>query len=137
MADLTPDSRRRWFGLSLVFAPLWPSKEQRMLRKELKTRPKLDDKEFYEHFYRDSGVSAAIPIVIRRELEMAMGLDLGGLLPHDNLQIIDGEIDLADVFFRLKRVFSIEIPRRRWHEIDGTFDSLVNFVAQANPTIRR
>ena len=95
----------------MSLAPLFPSAESRHLRRN-PAAPKLDDHAFYEAFYRDSNIPRSIPIVLRHELEEALGMDLSGLHPADNIALVDDELDFGDVVYRIERVLRIKIPAR-------------------------
>ena len=42
--------------------------------------------------------------------------------------MFDAELDWADVFYRMERVFKVPIPREKWKLFDGTFDSLLTMI---------
>jgi hypothetical protein len=144
-----------WFYLNtgeppkLNFEPLYPTAERRALLRDCerrqqellrawKERPQLDDEAFYRAFYADSGIARWIAVRVRREMQKMLGRSLAGVHPGDDLELAEPEIDFADVFDRLARLFRIVIPWRTGavsykanSEIpfDGTFDSLVRVVA--------
>jgi len=116
---------------AMTLAPLFPSSEQKAFHRNLRQRPALDDDAFYDRFYSGSGIAKEIVIRIRKELKRALGLNLGGVRPDDNVALAYDDIDFADVLWRLSRTFDVHIPQDAcWDEIDGTFDSLVRYVAK-------
>ncbi|MHC4402828.1 MAG: acyl carrier protein [Planctomycetota bacterium] len=116
--------------LVMTLAPLLPSAEVRAFHKALRERPPLSDEAFYQRYYAETDVPKAIPIRVRKEIEQALGIDLAGIHPGDNVALADDDLDFGDVLYRLGRVFGIKIPKEAcWEEIDGTFDSLVCYVA--------
>jgi hypothetical protein len=112
----------------LSLSPLIPTREEREFRRSLRERRKLYDDEFYDAFYADSGIPRGLPVQLRKTLEEELGLDFGGLWPSDNL-IRAVEVDWGDIFDLIEREFRISIPRERWKQFDGTFDSLVKLIA--------
>jgi hypothetical protein len=110
----------------LSLSPLVLTREERQFRHNLRTRPKLDDEQFYDAYYADSGIARTVPAELRKLLGDVLGLDLGALSPTDKL--VDDELDWADVFFRMERVFKVPIPREKWKVFDGSFDSLLTLL---------
>jgi len=115
-------------GLSL--SPLVPCREEREFHRNLRERPKLNDDEFYDTFYANSRIPKRLPVQLRTSLENAFGLDFGALHPTDNLIYADVEVDWADVIFRVKRDFDIVVPDDMIGRLDGTFDSLLQYIAE-------
>jgi hypothetical protein len=121
------------------------SKEERAYEDELGKRPKLDDDEFFEQFYAASGIPKDIPVRLRKLYKEMLGEEHSALQPQDNLAFIYGEIDFADVLYRVGREFKLKIPLETatkapltykgksssTGEIDGTFDSVVRYLAKA------
>jgi hypothetical protein len=112
----------------LSLSPLLRTRKDHECRRDLRQRRQLNDAEFYEVFYAHWGIPRHIPGQLRKQLEDAMGFNFAGLWPCDNLVEADGEPDWADVFYRMERVFKVPIPRERWDEFDGTFDSLLKLI---------
>jgi hypothetical protein len=112
----------------LSLSPLIPSREEREFRRILRTRPKLNDDDFYATFYSDSPIPKSLVVQLRKSLECAFGLDFGALQPTDNLILADPELDWADIVFRLNREFGIRLTNEMFGKFDGTFDSLVALV---------
>jgi hypothetical protein len=122
------------------------SDAERAYSAHLRRRPRLDDEAFLRRFYAGSGLPEDIPIRLRRLYQEIFGEDFAGLHPEDNVARIYDGIDFADVLWRVEREFRVKIhpetdlkaPFR--HEgkpcspngtIDGTFDSVVRYLAEA------
>ena len=117
---------------------------ERAYREQLRQRPKLDDDAFYQTFYSGTGIPRDIPVRLRRLYEKIIGDNLSALQPQDNQAFIYGGIDFGDVLYRVEREFKLKIPREStvkapltYHgyssptgEIDGTFDSVVRYLAR-------
>ena len=110
----------------------------------LEQRPHLSDDEFFEEFYAASGITRDIPVRLRTLYENIFGYDLAALRPEDNHAYFYDGVDFADVMYRVQREFDLkEIPyatvvkppltyrgiTNEQGEIDGTFDSVVRYVA--------
>ncbi|HEY2253879.1 MAG TPA: hypothetical protein VGH74_22545 [Planctomycetaceae bacterium] len=112
---------------------------ERAYSAQLQQRAKLNDDEFYEAFYAETGIPKHIPIRLRTLLQKnIMGDDLSALHPNDNLALIYDGLDFADVLYRVGKEFELTIPltvcKSKLHadgEIDGTFDSVVRYLNRA------
>jgi hypothetical protein len=116
----------------LSFYRIFVSRDE--LHWKLRHRPKLNDEEFYEAFYADSGIPRELPAQLRSSLASMFGLDMSAVRPNDNLVEADGELDWSDVFYVIEREFKVSIPRESWDEFDGTFDCLIRMVAARRPS---
>lgn len=121
----------------LSFSPLIPTYEQREYRRILRDRPKLNDDEFYNTFYAESGIPKQLTVQLRRSLEDCYGLDSAGLHPRDNLIYADDEIDFHDVIIRIKREYEIEIPDRRMSKAEATYDFLLQCISEYSQNVNR
>lgn len=121
----------------LSLSPLIPTYEQREYRRVLRDRPKLNDDEFYNTFYADSGIPKQLAVQLRMSLEHCYGLDFGGLHPRDNLIYADDEIDFHDVIIRIKREYEIEIPNRRMSKAEATYDFLLQCISEYSQSVNR
>jgi hypothetical protein len=147
------EMRRILFIMARVFSPIWKSLFATMsdaayaYARELQGRPKLGNGEFYQQFYADGDVPKELVTRLRTLFESIFGDDLSSMWPHDNLALIYDSVDFADVLFRVGREFKVAIPISsvakepltyrgkacRNGQIDGTFDSLVRYLAKAKP----
>jgi hypothetical protein len=93
----------------MSLAPLIPSRQQRTFRRTLRERPKLDDDQFYEAFYANSGIAKHLPIQLRKSLQREFGVNFAALHPADNLIYACEEVDLADVRDRIKLDLGVDI----------------------------
>ena len=107
---------------------LFSTRDERAFHRALEARPGSDGAAFHRTFYQDSNVPADLTARLRAELEAALGAELDSLHPRDPLELLDPEVDFADVFFRLERAFGVTLPRAEWPAWDGTFDGLARWV---------
>jgi hypothetical protein len=140
---LTP--KRRWGHFLLHSFAMTGSESERAYAEELYRRPKLSDDDFYDRFYAGSDVPKEIPRRLRALYEEIVGDDLSGLQPQDNHAAIYDGLDFADVLYRVEREFKLKIPHENVvkapltykgksspeGEIDGSFDSVVRYLAKA------
>ena len=116
---------------------LFTTEYERFLRRVWRERPRLSDEEFYDRFYRGSGIDPAIPSRVRAELEQALGENMGALHPSDNLVFGFEDVDFADILFRMGRVFDVRVPVQAFPaEIDGTVDSLIRCIAEKRDELK-
>ncbi len=99
--------------------------EEREFHRNLRNRPQLNENDFFETFYKHSGVPQDVVARLQRLLEDITGYDLAGLHPADNLAYLDGEMDFADVFRRVERDFGIKLDWDEFRRMEVTFDSLL------------
>lgn len=140
---LTPS--KPWAQIFLDFLGTAGSESERAYEFELRRRPQLKEDDFYERFYAGSDVPKGIPIRLRQVYEKAMGDDLSGLHPQDNFAAIYDWLDFSVILDRVEREFKLRIPlaavvkaplkyrgkSSSTGEIDGTFDSVVRYLAKA------
>ena len=88
-------------------SPLIPSRAERELMKNLRTRPGLTDDEFYSTFYGGSGIPKASVSSIREILAEQIGMDHSALLPDDDMILIDPEIDWSIIIDEVEREFCV------------------------------
>lgn len=114
----------------LSLSPLIQCREEREFHRNLRKRQKLNDGDFYDTYYANSGIPRRFPMELRMSLEGVFGLDFAALHPADNLIYADVELDWADLICRVNREFDIAIPKDEVRELDGTFDSLLRCIVQ-------
>jgi hypothetical protein len=109
--------------------PLFPSRETRAFRRELRERPALSDGEFYARFYPGSVIPAIVPVRIRRYL---MDIDplVEQITPPESLFPLLDDVDFADILHGLGREFSVRFTKADYPLVDGTFDNLVRLVVE-------
>lgn len=130
LTDMLLDTRRS----SARYDPgaLLPSARQRSFHRTLRSRRKLSDDEFVEAFYSGSGVPHDVPVRLRRELANALGVDLAGIHPNDNITHADDELDFADIIYRIERAFGVTMHSNACSmDLDVTFDALVHSICAA------
>ena len=103
--------------------------DRERLRK-LAARPRLSEDEFYDCFYSRSEVPRDIPIRLRRLWADELGDEWYGVEPGDKPEEILWWLDLADLYRAAAEEFRINIRKADWRAIDGSFDSLVRYLAE-------
>ena len=123
---------------------LWGlSASGRAYHEMLRQRPRLDDDAFFEQFYSQTDVPKDIAVQLRHVCGNSLGVDPSALRPEDNLAMIYDDVDFFDVLHYVGRKFKVKIPPETalaapfqhkgkpcTGEIDGTFDSLVRYLAK-------
>jgi len=99
--------------------------EEREFHRQLRIRPELHDSDFYETFYARSDIPQYFVVQMRDLLESVSGYDLAGLHPGDDLALLDGEMDFADVLYRVERDFSVKLDWDEFRNSKVTFDFLL------------
>jgi hypothetical protein len=97
--------------------------------RELTERPVLDDPEFYQAYYQGSGIPPAIPSRVRAVYARELGPRWQAVRPEDRANDFLPDLDWADLVFAVGRKFGLAIPLDDMIAMDGTFDSLVRYVA--------
>ena len=101
--------------LVMTLAPLVPTSRQRAKWREMRQRPEINDKEFYQRFYGDSGIPEEIPLRLRGLYAEQLGISR--LLPHDRATDFDDELDFGDLLFAVAEEFSIDFSEREAREL--------------------
>lgn len=109
----------------LSLSPLFLTREEREFHRNLRQRPPLNKDAFYETFYAESGIPKHSVTKLRALLEDVSGYDLLGLNPNDNLAYLDGEMDFADVLYRVERDFKVKLDWEDFRRPEVTFDFLL------------
>jgi hypothetical protein len=102
----------------------------RKLQREVAARPRLSEDAFYERFYSGLDIPREVPIRLRRLWADELGDEWYGVEPADNPAHVYWTLDLADLFDAAAEEFGIKIPKEDRHAIDGSFDSLVRYLAK-------
>jgi hypothetical protein len=112
------------------------SPECRAFRRELRARQVLEDDEFFERFYLRSGIS---PDVVARVRSCVVEWDplARRAVPGDNLALLNGDLDIADVLHWIGREFAIGFTRADYPALDGTLDNLIRLVHDRLPAARQ
>lgn len=105
------------------------SENERRFAELLASREPLDDEQFFEQFFADSGISHDLVAGARSELQEILGYNLDAIHPADNIAVIFDGLDFTDVFYRMERRFKVLIPLEAFpKQVDGTFDTMVRFI---------
>jgi hypothetical protein len=116
----------------MTLSPLIPSVWTRAYRRELRGRPDLDDDEFYALYYAKSDVP---PDVVAQVRDCVAEFDplAKRAAPSDNLQLLEDELDLADLLHAVGTEFGVKFTRRDYPLVDGTLDNLIRLVTDRLP----
>ena len=104
---------------------LWP---EFAFQRELKQRRPLDDVQFYRTFYADTSVPDDIPRRVRPIYCDYFNLEMAQLRPWDRPPEIT-ERDTSDLVRKIEAEFGITIHDKDAENIDGSFDSIVKYLA--------
>ncbi len=117
----------------ISLSPLMPTRAERELRRNLRNRRKLTDDEFYSACYANSGVSKTSIASIRTILSEQIGMDLSALLPHDDLNLIDPELEWSIIIDEFEREFEIRFTDSELEKGPATFDFFVQHLINNKP----
>ncbi len=117
------------FAILFVFGMWWSCRKERSFLREYKSREAQGDAAFYEEYYRDSDVPDDIPRRLRPIYAGFFGLDPLRLQPWDRPPEI-GEMDAAQLVDAIEREFGMSISDKDAESIDGSFNSIVQYVAK-------
>jgi hypothetical protein len=106
----------------------WGNPDRRFLR-ELDERPILDDRAFYDTYYSGTGISEAIPAVVRKVYAERLDHRWNAVQPADRATDFDPELDLSDLLFAVGKAFGMCIPLDDMKAMDGSFDAVVRYIA--------
>ncbi len=109
----------------LSLSPLFLTREEHEFHRNLRQRPQLNEDAFYETFYAESGIPKQWVTQLRTLLEDVSGYDLLCLNPNDNLVHLDGEMDFADVLYRVESDFKVKLDWEAFRRPEVTFDFLL------------
>jgi hypothetical protein len=108
----------------LTFPLLIPHKASRLFRSQLLSRTAMDDNQFFVNYYAGIGVPRAIVDGIRASLRRRYKL-ADRLVPSDDLTLIDGELDLAQVARWVGAEVGLRFARDEISTINGRLDDFV------------
>lgn len=90
----------------------------------------LEAEEFYRTYFGNSTVPKDIPIRVRKVLVDQLGYRWNRATPLDNPGLENDELDPADIFDLIADEFCISFPLEEMRQLDGSFDSIVQYVAR-------
>jgi hypothetical protein len=108
---------------------LKPAKERRF-EQALASRPQLDDDTFYETFYGGTDIPRAIPVRLRRLYAAQLGRRWLKVFPRDNPALVCDDLDFADLLTDVGQEFGVAFPPEARRQLDGSFDSVVKYLAE-------
>ena len=111
-----------------TFRRLFLPTRERQYEEKCRNRPVLTDAEFIERFYGCGAVPSQIPIRLRMVVSRELGMRK--ILPDDNILEVFPDLDLAELLYEIQEELGLELSREDMKMNDGTFDSLVQCVAQ-------
>ena len=111
----------------MSLSPLLPSAWERAQWRELRRRPLLDDRQFYQRFYAASGIPASVPLRLRQVYAEQLGMDR--VWPEDHAAEFIKELDFRDLLDEVAREFGVRFSEEHVDALDGSFDSLVQCIA--------
>ena len=98
-------------------------------RRDLANREPMDEEAFFEHFYAGSRIDKELVYRFLRFQADFWSVPVELIRPHDDYNLIMGDGDADDFISALEREFSIHVSNDDCQELNGTFDSLVRFLA--------
>lgn len=90
----------------------------------------IADDAFYQEHYGNSNVPRDIPIRVRKVFIEQLGTRWNLVRPEERPTDEDEELDLADLLNEVEHEFNIKIPLVDMRQLDGSFDSIVQYVAK-------
>lgn len=109
------------------------SRCERRFRRELAQRGPLDDDQFFQAFYARSEVEPDIPRRLRPIYCQFFDMDVTKLRPLDRPPEIC-EIDTSELVHYVEAEFGTTISDKDAEQIDGSFDSIVRYIARQRAT---
>jgi acyl carrier protein len=130
---VTTQTGRSYLPMAVIFVvgaiAAWISfAPERRLWHEFARRDPLDDSEFIRQCYGDSNVPLDIPVRLRPIYGAHFGMDVGKLRPSDRSPDID-ELDTVDLVRQIEQEFGLTFPDQDAESLDGSFDSIVRYLA--------
>ena len=107
----------------ISFAP------ERRFWREVAAREPLDDAEFYRQFYGESGVPHELVLRLLPVYCRMFHFEAGKMRPTDRTPLLI-ELDTSDYVRQIEQEFGLGIPDEDVEELDGSFDSIVRYLAQ-------
>lgn len=108
--------------------PLADIYDERTFQHTLSAREDLTGDEFYQRYYQGTGVPQAVVLRLLAIYSTFFALPSTKLRPDDWPPAI-AELDMEPLVVEIEKEFGI--PHSQWHNVDGSFDSVVRYVTQA------
>ena len=112
----------------MSLSPLLSSASERAKWRELRRRPLLDDRQFYQRFYAVSGIPAGVPLRPRQVYAEQLGMDR--VWPEDRAVEFIEQLDFRDLLDAVAGKFGIHFSEEQFDSLDGSFGSLVQCIAE-------
>jgi acyl carrier protein len=110
--------------LTYLFRP------ERHAQRALMRRSRLDDQAFYDRFYGGTNIPEDIPIRLRRIYAEQFGQEWIKVYPQDDVGEAYPDLDLAELLCEVEDEFGVSFPEEVGRELSGTFDSIVQYLAE-------
>ncbi len=111
----------------VTWLSFWP---ERRFRREIAERESLDDARFLQEFYADRQIPSDIPLRLRPIYCKFFEIEVGKLRPQDRPPEIV-ELDTVDLIRDIETEFGVKISDEDAEQIDGSFDSIVRYLAKS------
>jgi len=96
--------------------------------RERKTRDFLSPTQFYERYYKSSGVQKETIVRLLALHAEFLEVEPELIRPHDNYPRISSGADDGEFIARIESEFGIQIPLDDLAMIDGSFDSIAKYL---------
>jgi hypothetical protein len=106
----------------ISFAP------ERRFWRDVARRDTLNDEEFFRQFYGECEVPRELVLRLLPKYSREFGFDPGKLRPLDRPPALI-ELDTGDFIVEIEREFGLKIPDQDAEQLDGSFDSIVRYLA--------
>ena len=106
---------------------------ERRFRRAIASRATLDDREFVSPFYAGSQIPTDIPLRLRPIYCRYFNIEIGKIRPSDKPPEIS-DLDTVDLVRQIEVEFGVAIPDKDAEGVDGSFDSIVRYLASHSPT---
>jgi len=103
----------------------WPD---RKFHRAVAAREPLDETQFYANYYSQTNVPFDTVRRLRPMYCKIFDIEVGKLRPHDRPPIL-AELDTSDFIEDIEMEFGVSISDKDAETIDGSFDSIVRFLA--------
>jgi acyl carrier protein len=114
--------------LAILLAYLF--RPERHAERALQRRPVSDDQAFYDRFYGETNIPEDIPIRLWRIYAEQFGRAWIKVYPQDEVGEAYLDLDLAELLWEVEDEFGVSFPEEVGRELSGTFDSIVQYLAE-------
>lgn len=108
---------------------------ERAFHRQLYSREPMDDNRFYDSYYAERQIPEDIPRRLKPIYGKYFGIDPMKLRPADRPPEMD-DLDTVDLVNAIEREFRVTISDKDAERIDGSFDSIVQYLAEVRVSKR-